>query len=44
MYDCLDYGDEVFHGYGYYHEEYRLVDGSWRIAYLKLIRIRTEWR
>lgn len=44
MYDCLDYGDEVFHGYGYYEETYRRDDGRWRIATLKLIRLRTEWR
>jgi len=44
MYDCLDYGDEVFYGYGYYHEEYRRVDGRWRISYMKLSRLRTEWR
>jgi hypothetical protein len=44
MYDCLDYGDEVFHGYGYYEETYRRTDGGWRISNLKLIRLRTEWR
>jgi hypothetical protein len=44
MYDCLDYGDEVFHGYGYYEETYRRDDGGWRIAKLKLTRLRTEWR
>jgi hypothetical protein len=44
MYDCLDYGEEVFHGYGYYDEEYRRVGGRWRISYMKLSRLRTEWR
>lgn len=44
MYDCLDYGEEVFHGYGYYHEEYRRVGGEWRISYMKLSRLRTDWR
>ncbi|MGH2940524.1 MAG: nuclear transport factor 2 family protein [Solirubrobacterales bacterium] len=44
MYDCLDYGAEVFHGYGYYEEAYRHDDGRWRIARLKLTRLRTEWR
>jgi len=44
MYDCLDYGEEVFHGYGYYEETYRRTDGGWRISNLKLIRLRTEWR
>lgn len=44
LYDCLDYGDEVFHGFGYYRERYRLIDGRWKISYLKLTRLRTEWR
>jgi hypothetical protein len=44
MYDCLDYGEEVFHGYGYYEETYRRDQGRWRIANLKLTRLRTEWR
>jgi hypothetical protein len=44
MYDCLDYGAEVFHGYGYYDEMYRRTDEGWRISNLKLIRLRTEWR
>jgi SnoaL-like domain len=44
LYDCLDYGDEVFHGYGYYEETYRRDDGRWRISKLKLTRLRTEWR
>jgi hypothetical protein len=44
MYDCLDYGDEVFHGYGYYEEIYRHTDDGWRISNLKLTRLRTEWR
>jgi len=44
LYDCLDYGEEVFHGYGYYEETYRRDQGRWRIARLKLTRLRTEWR
>jgi len=43
MYDCLDYGDEVFHGYGYYRERYRRIGGRWQITYLKLTRLRTSW-
>ena len=31
-----------FRGYGYYHEEYRKVDGTWRISYLQLARHRIE--
>jgi hypothetical protein len=44
MYDCLDYGDEVFHGYGYYEESYRRDEGRWRISKMKLTRLRVEWR
>ena len=43
MYDRLEYGPEVMHGYGHYHEEYRLHDGRWRIASLKLTRLRVVW-
>ena len=31
-----------FRGYGYYHEEYRKVDGEWRISSLLLVRQRQE--
>lgn len=27
------------HGYGHYHETYRLIDGHWRIAELRLTRL-----
>jgi len=30
------------HGYGHYHDEYRKVDGAWRIASSKLIRLRVD--
>ena len=43
MYDRLEYGPEVMHGYGHYHEEYRLHDGRWRIASLRLTRLRVVW-
>jgi hypothetical protein len=29
-------------GYGYYEEEYRKVDGAWRIAFLRLTRLRYD--
>ncbi len=32
----------IFYGYGHYHEEYRKVDGRWRIASLKLTRLMVE--
>ena len=30
------------HGYGHYHEEYVQQDGTWRIAKLKLTRLRRD--
>ena len=37
MVDVVTLG-EGFTGYGHYHEEYRKVDGEWRIARLRLTR------
>jgi SnoaL-like domain len=31
-----------FHGYGHYHEDYRRVDGRWKIASLRLTRVRVD--
>jgi hypothetical protein len=31
------------HGYGHYHEEYRKMDGKWRIARLYLKRLRVDY-
>ena len=36
---CID-----MHGYGHYHEEYKKVDGQWRISYSKLTRLRVDIR
>jgi hypothetical protein len=33
---------EAFQGYGHYTEEYRKVDGTWKIASMKLTRIRVD--
>lgn len=44
MWDCLDYGDELFQGYGHYRERYRRVDGRWLIEHLVLTRVRTVWQ
>jgi ketosteroid isomerase-like protein len=33
---------EAFHGYGHYTEEYRKVNGAWKIASMKLTRIRVD--
>jgi SnoaL-like domain len=41
MFDRLEWPDgRVLHGYGHYEEEYRLDDGAWRIARMKLRRLR----
>jgi len=32
----------IFYGYGHYHEEYRKIDGHWRIASLKITRLMVE--
>lgn len=32
----------AMHGYGHYHEDYRREDGEWRIARLRLERIRVD--
>lgn len=37
-----DGAEERLHGYGHYHEEYRLVDGVWLISYRSLSRIRVD--
>ena len=37
-----DGGEEHLHGYGHYHEEYRLVDDVWLISYRSLSRIRVD--
>ena len=45
MYDWVDDpdNDRAFQGFGHYHEEYRLcADGKWRIAKLRLSRLRVE--
>jgi hypothetical protein len=31
-----------WHGYGHYHEEYRKTAGEWRIASLRLTRVRVD--
>ena len=46
MTDIIEYpaasGKTGLRGYGYYHEEYRKVDGAWRISSLLLVRHRLE--
>jgi hypothetical protein len=43
MYDRLEFGREVMHGYGHYHEEYRRHNERWRITSLRLTRLRVVW-
>ncbi len=46
MFDYLTFpGDgppKGLRGYGHYHEEYRRVDGTWRIQHLVLTRLRVD--
>ena len=46
MVDIIEYpatsGKTSSRGYGYYHEEYRKVDGAWQISSLLLVRHRVE--
>ena len=46
MVDIIEYpptsGKQGSRGYGWYHEEYRKVDGAWRISSLLLVRHRAE--
>jgi uncharacterized protein (TIGR02246 family) len=46
MFDYLTFpGDGApkgLQGYGHYHEEYRRVDGSWRIHHVVLTRLRVD--
>ena len=46
MYDYVEWpsasGRRGFHGFGHYVETYRKEDGAWRIASLKLTRIRRD--
>ena len=35
-------GSRGFRGYGHYEEEYRAVDGEWKISFLRLTRLRID--
>lgn len=43
VYDRLEFPEEIFHGFGHYHEEYAKVDGRWLFSKLTLTRIRCAW-
>ena len=40
MEDIVEFTDSLLHGFGHYHETYRKTDGVWRIATLRLTRLR----
>jgi hypothetical protein len=40
MEDIVDFGNQTIHGYGHYHETYRKISGTWKIASLHLTRQR----
>ena len=43
MEDLLRFPDGTeLRGYGHYHEDYRKVDGEWRISRSKLTRLRMD--
>jgi hypothetical protein len=35
--------DRSISGFGHYHDEFRRVDGLWKIARLKLVRLHLDW-
>ena len=40
MEDIVDHADYTIHGFGHYHETYHKVEGEWRIASVRLTRLR----
>ncbi len=42
MYDSVETPQYLLNGFGHYEEEYRKVDGAWRIHRLKLTRLRED--
>lgn len=42
MEDRVIWPERALHGWGHYHERYRLVDGRWYIAASRLTRLRVE--
>jgi hypothetical protein len=35
-------GQRGIHGFGHYEEEYRKIDGEWKISFLRLTRLRVD--
>lgn len=42
MSDIVDHPDFLLEGWGHYHERYVIEDGDWRIAELRLSRLRVK--
>ena len=42
MYDRVELPGAAFEGWGHYHEDYRRVEGQWRIARIVLTRLRVS--
>ena len=40
MYDRVELAGAAFEGWGHYHEEYRKVEGDWKISRLRLTRLK----
>ena len=42
MYDRVELVGAAFEGWGYYHEQYRKVDGDWKISHIRLSRLKVS--
>jgi hypothetical protein len=42
LFDNLYDGNNIFSGYGNYHDKYQRVDGKWLISHLEIRRLRVE--
>lgn len=42
FFDFIDDGRHALRGYGHYHDEYRALNGEWRISRCRITRIRTD--
>jgi hypothetical protein len=42
MEDRVWFAEGFMHGFGYYHETYRRIEGRWYIQTLKITRIKVE--
>ena len=42
LFDYISHKDRALKAYGHYHDQYRIEDGQWRIAYMSLTRVRMD--